>query len=241
VFADTLTGAVADGHLHAYATDPDQQALFRDIGIDGALPAVDGGDAFAVVNNNAVGNKIDLYLHRTVDYSATWDPDTGEVEATATVTVRNGAPSSGLPAYVIGSPLAPESRPASGTNRTYLSIYSPLALDGATVEGAPVMLEPQRELGRNVYSLFLDVPPEGGTRTLELRLVGRVAPGDRYQLTVGNQPLVVPDDVTVTVDAVGARPGDVAAEAPLDVEAGVASGAESVTDEQTTYAVEVDG
>jgi uncharacterized protein DUF4012 len=239
--ADTLTDVVADGHLHAYATDSEQQALFRDIGIDGALPAPGGGDSLAVVNNNAVGNKIDLYLHRTVDYSATWDPDTGEVEATATVTVRNDAPSSGLPAYVIGSPLEPESRPPSGTNRTYLSIYSPLALDGATVDGAPVMLEPQRELGRNVYSLFLDVPPDRATRTLELRLVGRVDPGDRYELTVANQPLVVPDDITVTVDAAGVRPGDVAAEAPLDVEAGVASRTESVTDEQATYVVEVDG
>jgi hypothetical protein len=241
VVADTLTDVVAGAHLHAYATDPEQQALFRDIGIDGALPAVRDHDALAVVNNNAVGNKIDLYLHRTVDYAATWDPDSGEVEATATVTLRNDAPSSGLPRYVIGSPLAPDSRPPPGTNRTYLSIYSPFALEGATVDGEPVMLESQRELGRNAYSLFLDIPPEGGTRTVELRLAGQVAADHRYELTVANQPLVVPDEVTVTVDVAGERPGDVRADPPLAVDDGVASTSGPLADERATYVVDVAG
>ncbi len=59
---DSLSVAVAGGHLHAYAVDPAQQALFEDVGVDGTLPPTGGGDYVGVVTNNAVGNKVDLFL-----------------------------------------------------------------------------------------------------------------------------------------------------------------------------------
>ena len=238
--ADTLGEAAAGGHLHAYAVDPEQQALFRDVGVDGALPAVGDGDFLGVVNNNAVGNKIDLYLTRQIAYTATWDPDTGEVDATATVTLRNDAPASGLPGYVIGSPIAGADRPGSGTNRTYLSVYTPWELDTALVDGQPVAIERQIETGRYAYSAFLDVPPRGGTRSLELQLSGRVPAGDTYDLAVTTQPLVVPDQLTLTVEAAGPRPDGVTASPPLVVDGRTATSAGPLVGEQNAYRVEAE-
>ena len=190
--ADTLGEAVAAGHLHLYAADPEQQDLIEDVGLDGALPTVGGGDSLAVVSNNAIGNKVDLFLQRQVTYDATWDPDTGDVAATATVTLTNTAPSSGLPDYLIGTSLGAPVPPPTGTNRTYLSVYSPWQLDAATLDGVPVEIERQPERGRYAYSLFLDVPPDGGARTLALELRGQVGTGDRYRLDLASQPLATP-------------------------------------------------
>jgi uncharacterized protein DUF4012 len=201
--ADVLGQAVARGHVHAYAVEPEQQDLFRSIGIDGALPRPRGGDYIGVVNNNAAGNKIDLYLARQLDYAATWDPDTGDIEATATVTLTNSAPSAGLPRYVIGSPRASDRTPPPGTNRTYLSIYSPWTADEVMLDGRPATFERQREGGRYAYSLFVDLPPEGGVRTVRLSLRGRLARPDAYRLVVGTQPLVIHDRLALTVDVAG--------------------------------------
>jgi hypothetical protein len=198
--ADTLAPAVRQGHIHVYGAAPAHQRLFEAMGVAGDLPPPDG-DFLSVVDNNAVGNKVDLFLDRTVTYDVDWDPATGDVDATATVTLTNTAPDEGLPDYVIGSPLAGDAAPPRGTNRTYLSVYSPWALEGALLDGAPAALERQEERGRFAYSLFLDVPP-GGSRTLTLDLRGRLA-GDRYRLDVASQPLVEADNLTVGVDVGG--------------------------------------
>jgi uncharacterized protein DUF4012 len=225
--ADALGVAAARGHIHAYAVDPEQQALFRDVGIDGALPAARGRDYVGVVNNNATGNKIDLYLARRLDYAATWDPDTGAVDATATVTLTNSAPSAGLPDYVIGSPFGGGNAPPAGTNRTYLSIYSPWTADEVLLDGRPATFERQREGDRYAYSLFVDVPPDGATRTVRLALRGRLAAGRDYRLVVGTQPLVTPDRLGLTVD----RAGDGERPATLS---------ERLVDEVTHYRVRAD-
>lgn len=234
--ADVLGPVVRDGHLHVYGSDPEQQGLFSDLGIDGALPAVDG-DSLAVVTNNATGNKIDLFLQRTVDYDVRWDPGTGELSATATVTLTNTAPASGLPGYVIGSPESLDRRPPPGTNRTYLSIYSPWQLAGAAVDGTPVEMERQVEAGRHSYSVFLDVPPEGGTRTVTLDLRGQVDPGG-YELDVSTQPLTNPDQWNLAVEVVGTEP--ITVDRPLVADGHRISVSETLTRENTTYRIDAD-
>jgi hypothetical protein len=199
--ADAMSGSVADGHIHMWAADEDQQALIEDVGLDGALPPAGRSDYLGVVSNNAGGNKVDLFLSRHVDYDATWDPATGRVTGTATVTLTNDAPAAGLPRYVIGS--AADRPPPSGTNRTYLSVYTPWEATGVTVDGKPAALERQVERGYKAYSLFLDVPPEGGTRTVTLELDGAVPAGDHYRLVLGTQPLVTPDRFDLALDVAG--------------------------------------
>jgi hypothetical protein len=198
---DALSPAVGGGHLHAWAVDPEQQQLFEDLGVDGALPEIGGGDYIGVVTNNAVGNKIDLFLSRKLTYDVDWTPDTGRVDATATVVLTNAAPAEGLPDIVIGNAIEGDDDPPPGTNRTYLSVYSPWEVEAARLDGRPVAVEGEGEGDRGAYSLFLDLPPRGGTRTLELDLQGQLATTDEYELTVGTQPLVTPDEFTLTVDS----------------------------------------
>jgi hypothetical protein len=205
---------VRQGRLLFHSTRPEEQDVLRELGLDGAFPPPRADrDFVAVVSQNGSNDKIDLFLQRELRYEVAFDPDTGSVHATATVTIRNDAPSSGLPDAVIASPrtgLPP------GTNRMYLSVYSPHGLVGATVDGEPLAVESAVELGRNVYSAFVTVPP-GSAAVIELELDGHVTPSAVYSLDVAAQPLIAPDAVTVTVEAAdGWEPSDVEDDAEVD-------------------------
>lgn len=193
---EVLGPPVAEGHLSVVLFDEGGAALADRLGTTRPFPAPDGADLAGLVTQNNANNKIDVFLRRTVDYRAEVDPATGQVEATATVSLANDAPATGLPPAVIGSndrDLPP------GTNRLYLSWYSALRLEGATVDGVPATLERQRELGWYVYSTFVEVPP-GGSVVVDLELAGFVDPGSPYRLHLPVQPLVAPDTWTVAVD-----------------------------------------
>lgn len=86
----------------------------------------------------------------------------------------------------------------TGTNRMYLSFYSPFALSTSRIDGVDVPFESQRELGFRVYSHYLSVPP-GGTVTVELDLAGSLDSNRDYRLAVGMQPTVTPDAVRLTI------------------------------------------
>jgi hypothetical protein len=233
---DTLGDVVDAGHVHLYATDPDQQRLFERIGVDGGLPPVDG-DALGIVHNNAVGNKIDLFLQRELAYEVTWDPESGALSAAATVTLTNQAPAAGLPEIVIGSPLRGPTAPPPGTNRTHLSVYSPWALDQAFVDGRPTGVERQTERDRHAYSLFLDIPP-GAARTIRLDLSGRLENPDHYELAVSTQPLVSPETLDLSVTVAGT--GRISADRPLALADRTATVSAALTAERTSYRLEVD-
>jgi hypothetical protein len=211
VVAKTLGPLVDAGHLAAQGVDPSVQHLFERLGVSGAMSPVQG-DYLAITDNNAGGNKTDLFLSRTVKYNARFDPTTGHVTAGLDLDLHNAAPSSGLPDYIIGNSLDPESGDPSlppGTNRTWVSIYSPLALKGATLDGQPLTLTTGTELGRYVYSAFMDIP-SNGDRKVHLDLEGNIA-GPNYRLDIDHQPLVIPDQVNVAVALTGPyklHPGD---------------------------------
>ena len=84
-----------------------------------------------------------------------------------TIRLANDAPTD-LPADAGGNPfgLPP------GTNRQYLSVYSPWELTAAELDGEATGMEPERELGWNVYSRYVDIPP-GGEVELRLGFAGR--------------------------------------------------------------------
>lgn len=193
-----LGGAVADKHVMVAATRVEEQAGLVELGVAGAMAPVED-DFVGLVTQNAGGNKIDWFLHRALDYRVEVDPASGEVSAVATVTLTNRSPAQGLPDYVIGSALKPPL--PTGTNRTYLSLYSPWGVRGATLGGQPFSLESQDELGRYVYSAYVDIPP-GGSVVLEVQLAGtRPRGAGPYEVVVHRQPVVHPDDVRVSVAA----------------------------------------
>ncbi|CAB4862699.1 unannotated protein [freshwater metagenome] len=187
VLAADLGRAATQGHLSAWAVRPSEQQLFEHVGIDAALPSPSGHDGLAVVNDNASANKIDSFLKREVRYEARFNQRTGRTTAVASVTMTNTAPSTGYPDYVIGNRL----KLARGTNRTILSLYSPLALQGVTLDGVAIGHSSSTELGWNVYATLITLAP-GQRVTVAFDLNGALAPG-RYQLVYRPQPLRLPE------------------------------------------------
>jgi hypothetical protein len=191
---DDLGPAMRQGRLSFTVFDPAEQAFLDALGSTGRMVMTSGHDYLSVRTSNAQANKIDSFLHRSVDYDAKVSPGSGEVQATARVALTNSAPTSGLSDYIIGND---HGRPR-GTTAMYLSLYTPLTVTGTTIDGAPVGVEPQHELGSPVYSLLVTVPP-GATVTVEFTLSGRVTPGRDYHLDLLNQPLANADHARVSV------------------------------------------
>ncbi len=197
---DALSPAVREGHLAFAAFDTDASSLLADQGIDGAFPDSEGGDLLSVRSANANPSKIDAYLHRRTGYDVRYDPVSGALEATLTVELRNEAPASGLPPSVIGNRRRNESGegPPMGTNRMQLSIYTPHQVASATIDGAPLPLGHQPELGVSTYNALVEIPP-GATLRLAFELVGTIEPGP-YRLVVAGQALAHPDQVDIGVE-----------------------------------------
>ena len=194
--------ATSSRHLQFWATDADAQRFFAATDSAGAVGRLHG-DALMVTTQNAAGNKVDFYLHRSVSYDATVAPDgdAKRVNATVTVTLRNDAPSKGQPKYVIG-PF--DSRFTPGQNRLFLTVYSPLAATAATLDGKPLDVQGAAEFGRLAHSVFVDVPA-GSTRTVVFRLGGHVRGGGAYRLDVVRQPLIYDDVFSLHLRGAGRR------------------------------------
>ena len=157
--AKVLGGAAHAGHLILGFTRPNEEALADQLGVSGRLDPV-RSDAIAVTSSNFAGNKIDYYLNRAVDYRVELRPNQSltraDASANLSVVLDNTAPAEGLPQIVIGPYL--QDRFVAGENRTLLSMYSPLTFQHASVDGKPASIAPGRERGRNVYSVFEQVP-----------------------------------------------------------------------------------
>lgn len=199
---EVLGPVVAQRRLQLAATDPAEQAFFETMGADGALPATDDGDGgrdvFMVAHQNFGNSKIDAYLEKDVHYRSEVDPDTGEVDATATVTMRNAAPAAGLPRIVIGN----NRSVPDGTNLMLLSIYSSLDLTGAQLDGRDLTMVRASEAGLSVYTASVRIPP-GATNVLTVDLTGGLdLSSGRYRLDVVPQPMVNDDAVTIDTDVV---------------------------------------
>jgi hypothetical protein len=193
--APALAPAVLNGHISGWAARPAEQELLELIGMDASLPRIteDGTDAIAAVNINRNANKIDSFLVRTIDYRPVVNEDNGNASATLTVSLHNTAPTSGFEDYVIGNRV---DLPV-GTNRTILDISTRLNVITAEIDGEAVPPYTLTELGYNVHTSVLEIPP-GETVEVTLELEGNLGAGD-YELVFRPQPLPTPD--TLVVDA----------------------------------------
>ena len=236
--ADILGEATAQGHLTTWFAEPSEEALAIDLGVAGAL-APTRSDSLMLVNQNAAGNKTDYYLHRSVDANIRIEPAArggrARVVIDLTIQLRNDAPAAGLPKIVIG-PF--DDRFAPGENRSYVSIYSPLGLTGAALDGQPLALEAERELGRQVYSAFVSIP-SGSTSTLELGLEGEVplGPGGWYALDIGRQATLYADAVKIRVEVPEGY--EIVELAGLDPQSSATAATDIALDEPTTVWVRV--
>jgi hypothetical protein len=160
-----LGPAAQDRHLLAWSADPGEQALFERLGADGALPAPSSErDLAGVVLNNAAGNKLDWFRSGTTAAVRTLDPLTGDRLTTLTTTLRNDAPVTGFPDYVLIGTNSNRGAPP-GENRTLISGYGSGLVDQVLVDGLPVAPDTSNEAGFNVGSVLVDLPV-GSSRTV---------------------------------------------------------------------------
>jgi hypothetical protein len=196
--SNELDPIVDGGHIQFTTLSFDSFGVLSEVGVTGLLaPPEEGADSVTVTTANAGGSKIDLYLSRRERYDVVWDPATGQVTGTLTVTLENTSPAGGRPAYVIGNAVGLP----LGTNRSFVSIYSPFQLDAARLGGQPLPVQSEVELGRNVYSTFVDIPP-GQSVEIALDLTGTVD-GRTYRLDLPVQPFATTDQAEVNVEVVG--------------------------------------
>jgi len=198
--AKALQPMVDQKHLMVSAGAAAEEPAFARLGLTGAMAPV-RGDSLAVVVQNAGASKIDWFLRRKVDYQATVDANSGATTARATIQLTNQAPAAGLPRYLIGNAVGLP----PGTSRMYVSVYSPLALKGATIDGRPLQLDSETEQNRRVYSAFIDVAA-GAARSLVLDLEGAMPANAPYRLDLHRQPSAAADDVSVNLVRPGSGP-----------------------------------
>ncbi|MEW6471652.1 MAG: DUF4012 domain-containing protein [Actinomycetota bacterium] len=195
--ARALGPAVKGRHIQFHSRRAAEQAALGRLGADGALRYA-GADHLGLVTDNASQSKIDWFLRRALDYRVRYNPGSGSVEATATVTLSNDAPATGLPSYVLGGLVAPP-----GFSRQIVQLYTPFELTAATVDGRPPPAAALRSLGRAgnwAHELDVAIPP-GSTMKIELRLKGALTgQPKRWTLDVARQAAVRPDQVTVTLE-----------------------------------------
>lgn len=188
--ASTLSPAARGGHLRMWSPDPQEQALFEQLGADGSLAIPEGTDGFSVVQRNVGNNKIDAYLRRTISYDTTVDAATGDLAATLRIELTNDVPQGvALPAAVGDNTRAAP----PGTNVTVVTIHTPHVVRSATLDGEPIVLGPGTERDLRAWDTpDLAIPP-GETVVLEVELDGGVDLRDGYHLLVLPQPVANPD------------------------------------------------
>jgi Protein of unknown function (DUF4012) len=193
-----LGNAVREKHIMLWLAKPAEEQLVRRAGAAGAFPR-HTSDLLMVTTQNSAANKLDTYLERAMSYTATLTP-TGDgqtaVKGAVDVTLANNAPG-GLPLYVQG-PNADGL--AAGDNRTFVSVYTPLTLSGALVDGSATATESATELNRNVFSSYQQLRP-GDKRELTLFVAGEeaVGSGGWYELSVPHQPGLQPTPTRITL------------------------------------------
>jgi Protein of unknown function (DUF4012) len=199
-----LAAAARGRHLQVYSADPAGQAALVGLGLAGGAAAPAEGDYLMPVGINAGGNKLDAFMERTLDWRVRLAAD-GSARATATLTLHNTVPSSGLPRYIVGPY---DSRFRKGVNEQIQSLYvaGGYGFSRASLDGRPVGAEAEAELGGLALTQAVGVPA-GATATLRYELAraaaAEVVGGDRlrYRLLLRPQATVRADQARVAVVA----------------------------------------
>jgi hypothetical protein len=200
---EAITRSVARGHLKIYSTDQRLERGLRLAALDGALDAPAGDDLLAVHVNSRSANKVDYYVTRSVDYGIELGGD-HEAIATTEVALRNDAPTSGVPGYVIDPGKGIEGHePGDAVSIVTASCPGPCELLEAQRNGKDRALRVGEELDRPWYQDVITTP---GGDTSTLRIVTARdgtwtgnGSGGTYRLTILPQTTIVPTQVTVTI------------------------------------------
>ena len=188
-----LYDMVDGGRLRVWSADVKQQAALSGTVLGGALRPEPGPFA-ELVTNNAAGTKLDYYLDRQVDYTLGPCRD-GRRRSDVRIVLRNGAPSSGLPGYVVSRSDAGSAGRPAGSNRLRVSLYAAVGarLSGALLDGRAVSLSPGIENRHPVFSTMVELAA-GQSRVLNVALEEPIASSPAR---VPVQPLARPQRTSI--------------------------------------------
>lgn len=187
-----LGPAARAGRLQIITYDERENAFLASVRLQRDFSAPTAVDSVAVIQTNGTASKLDLYLHRNVNYEVSVSDD-GSMAITAEVELRSDIPTD-APELTLGE--------TDGTNQVLLSLYSPHELLEVTVDGETHQFVAHEEFGFQRYALFKIALPPGGSATAKFVLRGE-APPDPYRLVVWHQPLVNFDTVRIAYAAPG--------------------------------------
>ncbi|MDX6198277.1 MAG: hypothetical protein QOJ79_1428 [Actinomycetota bacterium] len=184
-----LSRAAEERRLLLWPRDPLLQQALGDLSISGRIP--EGRPAVGDVINDVAGSKLDYYLDRTLLYT----PACGNGTSAVTLTLQNRAPKSGLP-ELVSNPMYRKGEPA-GINRMAVDLYLPPQSEvrGVQQDGRSIGLNQGEELGLRYVEVVVTVPAGGRT---ELKVVFNERLGASPRVAVLRQPLVRPEQVTIT-------------------------------------------
>jgi hypothetical protein len=193
-----LATAAGERRLLLWSAHPEEEQEIAGTVLAGTLPADDGPKPTAgVFLNDGSGAKLDYYLTHSATLAVGDCMEDGTVELRLKVTLGSKAPSSGLPASVLGLGLSGDPY----TVRTNLMVFSPSGggLVDTSVDGAAVEIGTGVERDRTVGVVTVDLPP-GATKTVEVSLLTDVLPSTGAVLTpeLRTTPGITPWQTTVT-------------------------------------------
>jgi hypothetical protein len=197
--------SVRGGHFRMYSKHEDDQLVFERIGVSGSVRrANEATDVLSVVSENASGNKADWFLRRDLRYRVALDPVSGRAATSLGVTFRNDAPETGLPEYIIGSPL-PEL--GKGVSRQIVMLVRGPSDDIKRLGVDDDAIEPSvaREGPFPTYRTTIELAPQSRKRLVMTSAIDRAVVGSSdervFRLVVLRQAVAHPDfaDIEITV------------------------------------------
>lgn len=210
----TATGMVETAdRVQAWAADDATQKRIVAAGLDGTVPT-DYGPSTVVLVNNGGGNKLEQFLHTSVDYAlgrcgvTDSGATTYDRASTVTVTMHNDAPASGLPAYVTPRYDVPYEKPRPGSNNELVTVYLPVGAEAgdASLDGATASVYnsgTDRDRTVLTYSVELD-PGQSSTLVVHFR---EPTVGEQITDILGSRPSVITQP-SLNPIAVTAKPAE---------------------------------
>ena len=194
-----LRGPLSEGRFLVYSANTAEEAKLADLVVAGVLPDAPGPFAMVAVNNGS-GDKLNAYTSVHLDYRQ--GTCTAAVrDSTIHITVHNGAPASGLPAYVVGNrsdlPVDQRANAPAGSTKVLLYVYGPVDSANAltTVDGKAVDVSEGLERGHPVWRVDVVLNP-GQTGIVDIQVIENVDPTASTTPTVGVQPMAIPQVVS---------------------------------------------
>jgi hypothetical protein len=193
-----LSRSAIERRLVIWTADAPTERFLDSVGYSGTVGTKSGPYTGFVVTN-AAGTKLDYYLQRKMSYVRSGCGSTST--ATATFTLHNGAPASGLPAYVVARSDSNAVRSAPGDNRLLVSYLATAGakIDSVTLDGRPVQVFLGSENGLTLMIMDVELPV-ASTRTI---VVNVSEPAAFQGPEVLRQPLATAMPVSVQGTACG--------------------------------------